>query len=217
MLPLLVLSALVADPNDFVVPRGQITFDVEGNEGGRWHSRTPHVPSDSSGLTIGRGYDMKFRSTRQITKQLTDAGLSEDAAKLYAGAAGLSGEKAREYMKANELPEITPAQQKALFLITYDEIAEYARKICTSDEVTKQYGPVNWDKLHPVIRDIVIDLRYRGDYTAKTREYVQPLVVKNDLKGLAEVLGDRDKWAKVPEDRFRRRAAYAQRAVDADK
>src|SRR5262245_24213702 len=166
----LVLPALLADPNDFLVPRGQLTFDAEGQEGGRWHSRKPHVPSDSSGLTIGRGYDMKFRSAEQIMKQLTDAGLSQDSAKLYAGAARLSGEKAREYMHKTDLPEITPAQQKVLFLITYDEIEKLARDQCTSEAVVKQYGDVDWDKLDPAVKAIVIDLRYRGDYTRRTRE-----------------------------------------------
>jgi hypothetical protein len=217
MLSLLLLSALVAEPNDFVVPRGQLTFDAEGNEGGRWHSRTPHVPSDSSGLTVGRGYDMKHRTAEQITKQLTEAGLSADAAKRYAGAAGLSGDKAREYMRQTELPEITPRQQKALFLITYAEIEMVARKLCTNPEVGKAYGPVDWDKLQPAIRELVIDLRYRGDYTGKTREFVQPLVVKNDLKGLARVMADREKWTKVPEDRFRRRAEFAKEAAEEKK
>src|SRR5215212_9727920 len=106
MLPLLLLSAVVADPNDFVVPRGQLTFDVEGNEGGRWHSRTPHVPSESSGLTVGRGYDMKHRTPEQVMKQLTAAGLSKEAAKAYAGGAGLSGAAAREYMRKVNLPEV---------------------------------------------------------------------------------------------------------------
>jgi hypothetical protein len=214
MLPALLLAALLADPNDFVVPRGQLTFDVEGNEGGRWHSRKPHVPSDNSGLTIGRGYDMKFRTTEQINRQLTDAGLSAEAAKLYAGAAKLSGDKAREYMRQTDLPEITPAQQKALFLITYAEIEQSARKLCESPDVAKTYGPVDWDKLHPAIRELVIDLRYRGDYTARSREFVQPLVVKNDLKGLAEVLADRGRWANVPENRFERRAAFAKKAAE---
>jgi hypothetical protein len=209
MLSLILLATLLADPNDFVVPRGQLTFDAEGQEGGRWHSRNPQVPSDSSGLTIGRGYDMKFRSAEQITKQLTEAGLSKEAAKLYAGAARLSGNAAREYMRKTDLPEITPVQQKALFLITYDEIADSARRICTSDAVTKEYGAVDWDKLRPAVRELVIDLRYRGDYTRKTREFVQPLVVKNDLRGLAAVLADRDNWLNVPEDRFQRRAKFA--------
>jgi hypothetical protein len=217
MLSVLLLSALVADPNDFVVPRGQLTFDAEGNEGGRWHSRKPHVPSDNSGLTVGRGYDMKHRTAEQITKQLKEAGLSADAAKRYAGAVGLSGEKAREYMRSADLPEITPAQQKALFAITYAEIEASARKLSTSPEVVKAYGLVDWDRLHPAVRELVIDLRYRGDYTPKTREFVQPLVVKNDLKGLAAVMADRDRWAKVPEDRFRRRAAFATKAAEEKK
>ena len=214
MLPVLFLSVLLAGPNDFVVPRGQLTFDAEGNEGGRWHSRKPHVPSDNSGLTVGRGYDMKFRSGEQITRQLTEAGLSPEAAKLYAGAAGRSGDRAREYMRTTSLPEITPAQQKALFRITYAEIEAAARKVCTNPEVVKKYGPVDWDNLRPAIRELVIDLRYRGDYTAKTREFVQPLVVKNDLRGLADVMADREKWSKVPPDRFRRRAAFAKAAAE---
>lgn len=217
MLPVFAVAFLVADPSDFVVPRGQITFDVEGNEGGRWHSRTPHVPSDDSGLTIGRGYDMKHRSRELIVKQMTEAGIPKETAELYAGAAKLFGNAAREYMKKTKLPEITPAQQKALFLITYDEIAEYAHKLCTGADVVKQYGPVDWDKLDPTVRDIVIDLRYRGDYTAATRKWVQPCVVKNDLKALAAVLADREKWSNVPEDRFKRRAAYAKKALHAAK
>lgn len=213
MLPLLLLSTVIGEPNDFVVPKGQLTFDAEGNEGGKWHSRTPHVPSNSSGLTIGRGYDMKFRTAEQVEKQLIEAGLSKEAARAYAGGAGLSGDAARAFIKKAKLPEITPAQQKALFLITYAEMETYARKICTGPDVVKKYGPADWDKLNPAIRDLVVDLRYRGDYTAKTREWVQPLVVKNDLKGLAEVLADREKWAAVPEDRFKRRAEYAKKAA----
>jgi hypothetical protein len=214
MLSLLALAIIVAEPNDFVVPRGQLTFDVEGNEGGRWHSRTPHVPSESSGLTIGRGYDMKHRSREQIIKQMTDAGVPKETAELYSGGAGLSGAKARDYMNATKLPEISPAQQKALFLITYAQIENSTRKICESTDVVKKYGEVDWDKLDPIVRDLVIDLRYRGDYTPKTREWVQPLVVKNDLKALAEVLADRDKWASVPETRFSRRAEYAKKALE---
>lgn len=214
MLSILALAVMIGDPNDFVVSRGQITFDVEGNEGGRWHSRTPHVPSESSGLTIGRGYDMKHRSREQIIKQMTDSGISKETAELYAGGAGLSGAKAREYMQTAKLPEISPAQQKALFLITYKEIENATRKICESADVVKKYGAVDWDKLDPIVRDLVIDLRYRGDYTAKTREWVQPLVVKNDLKAFASILADREKWANVPENRFTRRAEYAKKALE---
>lgn len=45
---------------------GTITFDSEGTEGGLFHSRKLHVPTFSSGLTIGRGYDMRFKTAMKI-------------------------------------------------------------------------------------------------------------------------------------------------------
>jgi len=132
-------------PNNLIVPRGQVTFDGEGNEGGPYHSRRPHVPSDSSGVTIGRGYDMKARTAKEIHDDLRAAGVSEDQANLYARAAGLSGDDAKafldehgyvklikaagvlglkgievnQYLKANTLDEITQEQQQKLFNLTY--------------------------------------------------------------------------------------------------
>ena len=71
--------------DDFKVARGQLTFDAEGNEGGKYHSRKPHVPSNNSGLTIGRGYDMKVRKVEQIAKDLMASGMDQAAAELYGG------------------------------------------------------------------------------------------------------------------------------------
>jgi len=34
---------------NFIVERGQLTFDAEGMEQGKYHSRIPHVPTNSSG------------------------------------------------------------------------------------------------------------------------------------------------------------------------
>jgi hypothetical protein len=132
-------------PNLLAVPRGQVTFDGEGNEGGPYHSRRPHVPSDKSGVTIGRGYDMKKRTAKEIQDDLRAAGVSEAQAKLYAEAAGLSGADAKaflekhggsalfkaakelglkgrevnQYLKDNTLEEISQQQQKDLFDLTY--------------------------------------------------------------------------------------------------
>jgi hypothetical protein len=52
-------------PSNFLKPtRGLITFEAEGveNQSSPYHSRYFHVPTPSSGLTIGRGYDMKERT-----------------------------------------------------------------------------------------------------------------------------------------------------------
>src|ERR1022692_624266 len=86
---------------DFKVAKGQLTFDAEGNEGGKYHSRKPHVPSNSSGLTIGCGYDMKFRKSEQIAKDLKAAGMEQASAELYAKAAGLSGRAAKAFIDMN--------------------------------------------------------------------------------------------------------------------
>jgi hypothetical protein len=43
------------------------------------------------------------------------------------------------------------------------------------------------------------------------------LVVKNDLKGLAGVMADREKWTKVSGDRFRGRAEFAKKAAEEKK
>jgi hypothetical protein len=56
--------------NHFIVERGQITFDLEGLEspGSRYHSRKAHHPTPISGVTIGRGYDLKEISEATMRK-----------------------------------------------------------------------------------------------------------------------------------------------------
>lgn len=58
-----------------------MTFDAEGQEGGAYHSRKPHVPDSNSGLTIGRGYDIKQKTEAKITRDFTDCGISTEIAK----------------------------------------------------------------------------------------------------------------------------------------
>jgi hypothetical protein len=200
-------------PGDFVVPRGQMTFDSEGHEGGRWHSRTPHVPSDDSGLTVGRGYDMKHRSPELIVAQMTKAGIPEATARLYSGGSKLFGPSARKFMGETKLPELTPAQQKALFDIAYLEAESSVKAICASEKVVALYGKIDWEKTDPTVRDLLVDLRYRGDYTERTRKRVQPLAMKNDLPGLATLMADREFWKSVPNDRFERRVKFLNAAA----
>jgi hypothetical protein len=227
-------------PEELKVPRGQITFDFEGKEGGRFHSRKPHVPGDTSGVTIGRGYDLKERRGDKIIKDLVAAGLTRQQAEKYADGTGLKGAKAREfiedhstaklaeaakrlglkgeearqYVEANLLVELTGPQQKNLFGMAYDETEKDVIRISNKDDVREKYGNVGWDKLNPAIKDVLIDLRFRGDYTPAAREQIQPLVVNNDLKGFTKALGDRKNWENVPEERFRGRASFLQKAVN---
>jgi hypothetical protein len=196
--------------------RGTVTWDSEGTEGGKYHSRKLHVPSDSSGLTIGRGYDMKEKNAGTIVNDLTKAGVNKEDAEKISGAHGKQGDDARQFIKDNSLEsfEVTLAAQKVLFETTYDSEASEAKRLATKDDVTTKYGTTDWDNLDPAIKDILVDMKFRGDYDGVAREKIQKFVVTNDLDGFAKSLCDRDNWKNVPQDRFKRRKEFLERAVE---
>jgi hypothetical protein len=190
--------------------RGRLTFDAEGQEGGRYHSRILHVPTASSGLTLGRGYDMKERSRSEIRDHLTAIGLDPSMAALISQAAGRSGAGAEEFIAENHLEafEITPAQQIALFDIVYGELEADTRRLATKPDVVRAYGATDWGALDATIREALIDLRFRGDYTPGSRRFLQRHVAANDRAAFATAIADRDNWPNVPQDRFKRRCDF---------
>ncbi|PJA33093.1 MAG: hypothetical protein CO187_02570, partial [Zetaproteobacteria bacterium CG_4_9_14_3_um_filter_53_7] len=129
---------------------------------------------------------------------------------VLSGATGLSGKSARQFIKDNGLSgfEITIPVQQKLFELIYGELEKDVIRICSKTDCVKAYGPVDWPGLHPKIRDIVIDLRFRGDYHTNSRKKIQKHVANNDLPSFAEQMRDRDNWKSVPEDRFARRVTY---------
>ena len=202
--------------NGFPVPeRGGLTFESEGQEGGPFHSRRLHVPSPGSGLTIGRGYDMKLRSKIEIRDDLTEAGVALATAALISQAAGLKGGQAKAYIEENDLEdfEITPLQQLKLFEIEYARKAADTRRLATKADVTRAYGATDWDALDPTIKDVLIDLRFRGDYTPTTRRFLQVCVAGNDLRAFAREIANQANWPGVPEDRLERRKAICDAAL----
>lgn len=195
---------------DFQVEKGQLTFDAEGNEGGPYHSRHAHWPGGKSGVTLGRGYDMGDRTSAQVTDHLTSAGVDPGVAQQYAGGAGLKGADAQKWVNTNRdsIPQITPAQQKSLFSTTYGEQEAEARRLATKDDVTKKYGATCWENLDPKIKDTLVDLKYRGDYTGTTRGFLQESVANNDPTAFGEAMRNKDNWSSVPTDRFNRRSDF---------
>ena len=81
--------------------RGQITFDSEGNDrvGSIYFSRKPHVPSSGSGITIGRGYDLKERKQPQVYRDLVGIGIPASIARKFSNGVKLKGQTARNYLK----------------------------------------------------------------------------------------------------------------------
>lgn len=200
----------------FKVAEGQITFDVEGTEGGRYHSRILHWPGGASGVTIGRGYDMKFRTAAEIKNDLMRAGVDAETAAALAKGAGLSGSKAKTFVRNNKKKfELTPQQQHALFETVYDEYADMTKRLVCKWAGQSGAGCASmWDGLDPAIKTMLVDLRYRGDLTSsRWSSMLSESVLANDLQAFADIISDRSRWSSVPEDRFNRRSEYIQDAA----
>jgi hypothetical protein len=182
----------------------------------------PHVPDSVSGVTIGRGYDLKYKTPTKIKEDLIYAGLNETDATAYANAGcvvdskGLCkpkyyGATAKTFILDNKskLPEITPEQQRKLFEISYNEMEQVVRRISANE--SSVYGSVDFDGINPAILDIAIDMAFRGDYTAESRKILQSAIVSNDLQVLRARLSSPywlTKKPPVPQDRYKRRLLY---------
>jgi hypothetical protein len=190
--------------------RGRLTFAAEGQEGGPFHSRVLHVPTASSGLTLGRGYDMKERSKSEVRDHMLAIGLRSEIAALLSQAAGRSGAGAEEFIAENDLEdfEIDGDQQRRLFEIVYVELEADARRLATKPDVVRAYVACDWEALDPAIREVLIDLRFRGDYTPGCRRILQRHVAANDVTAFAAAISDRASWPNVPRDRFERRREF---------
>ncbi len=193
---------------------GVVTWESEGTEGGRYHSRKLHVPSSSSGLTIGRGYDMRRKSAGTISTDLTSVGIDANHSAKFKLAAGLFGEAAKQFIIDNDLLDfqISVDAQKSLFKISYDLESAEVKRICEKSDVVLAYGKTDWAKLNASIKDITIDLKFRGDYTGASRKNIQKTIADNDLEAFKKVMLDKTKWSNVPEDRFNRRKKYLENA-----
>ena len=195
--------------------RGIVTFDSEGVEspGGKFHSRVLHVPSNSSGVTIGRGYDMKLKSRAKIEKELVEAGVPKEDAREIAKAAGLFGPTARPFRDAHKSFQISQEAQVKLFEISYAEEEKEVKRISNGKLCRERFGTVDWDKVKPAILDIFVDMKFRGDYTPATRKFTQKHLVGNDLEGLAATMASKANWKNVPADRFKRRNDFLKKAL----
>ena len=87
------------------VENGQLTFDAEGNDNpdSPYFSRRLHVPSRWSGITLGRGYDIKYKKKRTVMNDLLRTGIAWHIAMKISGGVGKSGNSAKKYIKVGTL------------------------------------------------------------------------------------------------------------------
>lgn len=193
---------------------GLVTWESEGAEGGLFHSRKLHVPNSASGLTIGRGYDMKQKTKTTVNSDLTSVGIDTKVIEVLKKSVGLYGATAKQFIIDNDLLdfEISPDAQKKLFKISYNFEAKEVKRICDKSGTKKAYGDTDWDKLDSNIKDITIDLKFRGDYTPNARKFLQKTIVDNDLDAFKKEIMKDSNWSNVPEDRFKRRKRFIEKA-----
>ena len=96
--------------------------------------------------------------------------------------------------------------------ISTPEILSDIKRIFSNAPVVRTYGEANWNSLSLPARELVFDLRYRGDYTPRTRERLQRALVECDYDELVRAMNDTAYWLSlgVPIDRIRRRQALAE-------
>ena len=149
--------------NDLIVRCGQVTFDAEGNDNpsSMYFSRRLHWPGGASGVTLGRGYDMRHRTQASVYSDLVAAGVDSTAAERFARGAGLSGQVARSFVDENRegFGVISRAAQRVLF-----EDVVYPRYVSAAK--TRYLGAASasapsWDSLDPRIQDVAVDFTYQ--------------------------------------------------------
>ena len=96
----------------------------------------------------------------------------------------------------------------------YDEHLADVKRISNDVFTAKKYGKVNWEKLDHRILDVLVDLRYRGDYKKDKMEFLQKHVANNDFEKFKAEIVKNSNWPEVirnARDRFERRKEYVEK------
>lgn len=212
---------------------GETTRTAEG-QGAR--TLTIHWPGTAnSGVTIGYGYDMGGRSRAQIIRHLCAAGVAQANAERLADAAGLRGSLAENFVathRRSEWATIDDAQRTALFDLIYPTYQNRARELATSTDPSpgrrvnaaargrEFVVPTDvFDQLHPVIREVLTDLTYPGQYSYRRHEAINPILIDSRLSTLEKLrairnyLNDPDTTGIGRRERVRLRTELISRAI----
>ncbi|WP_369834614.1 peptidoglycan-binding protein [Cronobacter dublinensis] len=203
-----------------LVREGQLTFDYEGIDyitavdPFRQPTRMPcfsrilHHPAISSGVTIGRGYDMKKRSAGEILFTLRQAGIEEYKSQICAKASFLSGKKASSFIELYGplVGEITHQQQIRLFELSYKEKKDYAKNIYERSAADIK-NALRWEQIELKIRDVFADTIYQGNNTAKEMAII--IAKDQSRNGIIDYLRN-DIYQKKDSQRLALRLRYLQ-------
>ncbi|NLS54059.1 hypothetical protein GJ675_10400 [Hafnia alvei] len=173
------------------VPKGQLTFDAEGNDNDNsiYFSRHPHVPNNkgvvigASGVTFGRGLDLGQQSENYISGLFQNieknaSPLSITMKKWLLESVGLQGSSALRYCQDidKHVPKgeqyLTRKQQHFLFLSVYEHQYNVTKRvIAKGTNIDGVQYTVNIDSISQNVQDVLVDLIFREDNSSRTRRY----------------------------------------------
>ncbi|NWE39868.1 hypothetical protein HX875_10350, partial [Pseudomonas yamanorum] len=190
--------------NYLAVRQGQVTFDAEGNDilNSPYFSRSLHWPGGASGVTLGRGYDMRHRTSSAVYDDLIAAGVESNSAENFSRGAGLSGQVARDFVYTNKLGfgVISLEAQRVLFEeVIYPRYEVAAQKRYSSAMASNS---VPWEQLDGLVRDVAVDLTYQQ---GSLWDRQLPYVFANNRGVLAQYIRNTPELAQYENGRNRAR------------
>ncbi|MFU9139251.1 hypothetical protein ACLRGG_21205, partial [Erwinia tasmaniensis] len=211
------------------VPKGQLTFNAEGNdtESSIYFSRHPHVPNKRgvviglSGVTFGRGLDFGQQSKTYIQTLFKD--MERDARPLPSalekwlmGSVGLKGAAALTYCLDidKHVPKseqyLTRKQQHFLFNAVYEHLYGVTKRVISKGanvdgvQISAELGSYNQN-----VQDVLVDLTFRGDNSPRTRQYFMKDLKAGEGQFKSNISNSHWKASfGVPEQRFNKRKGY---------
>lgn len=174
--------------------KNTITFLAEGT-----YKQTCkiHFPPGPSGATIGKGFDLKFHNPKYIKKIFKALGVDDTINEELQKLAGLKAKDAKEVVRKSEKLRkfaLSNKQVDDLFMIIYREYESKAKALTEHEGNKKKYGDPDWDSMPHKLKELIIDLTYRGDYSshygAKRIPSIQRFIVERDYEGLDSFYND---------------------------
>ncbi|PMG48287.1 hypothetical protein BCU90_08750 [Vibrio lentus] len=219
------------DEKWLTVPKGQFTFDNEGNdiESTIFFSRKAHVPHNQggvvigqSGVTIGRGLDVgnpptgatgQSPSKLDLKELFQVAELTPELSDWLLSVEGVKKETALEFLRSSDLDDdeltLTRKQQHLMFNVVYEFMEEKTRILLTKPDVQAKFGLVDWDNLPLNVKEVMIDLTYRGDNSPRTREGFVPALINFDIMTFKEIMiRSNNLWRGVDLNRREKRESH---------
>lgn len=165
----------------------ELTFKAEG--GYLPTVLRPHWPGGVSGVTIGPGYDMGHRSAASIKADLKAANVPDADVDKLAESAGLTGSAAGDWVDGDgkDVAKLTNEMSMAIFNYVYPTYVERTKGI------VKDWGG-DWDTYPQPMKEVLVDLTYRGDLAKKHKPHLSPSVTSGDYRAFRAAISDHTYW-----------------------